>query len=255
MPEHKVTGPWWGSWIEAGVKKIPGALPVYSALRRMYLKRSSPERIFRGIFRGNKWDSRESVSGRGSELSQTRLLIDALPALLRDLQVKQILDIPCGDFNWMSRVPLDQVEYLGADIVGELIERNRIRHARRGLSFERLDLITDKLPRADLVLCRDCLVHLSFVDAFKALRNVCRSGSTWLLTTTYPSRSSNANILTGGWRTLNLEAPPFLLPKPVRVINEGCTQSRGAYHDKSLGLWGVESVAKAVSCFPQFVQL
>jgi hypothetical protein len=37
-----------------------------------------------------------------------------------------LLDIPCGDFNWMKLLNLG-VDYIGADIVGELIAENRRR--------------------------------------------------------------------------------------------------------------------------------
>jgi hypothetical protein len=41
----------------------------------------------------------------------------------------------------------------------------------------RLDLTGDPLPRVDVVLCRDCLVHLSFQNIFRAFANLRRSGS------------------------------------------------------------------------------
>jgi hypothetical protein len=46
------------------------------------------------------------------------------------------------------------------------------------------DLTRDPLPKVDLVLCRDCLVHLSFDDIYESLDNLRRSGSMLLLTTT-----------------------------------------------------------------------
>jgi len=43
--------------------------------------------------------------------------------------------------------------------------------------------------------------------------------------------------VTGDWRLLNLQRPPFNFPPPLRLMNERCTESRGAFGDKSLGLW------------------
>jgi len=97
-------------------------------------------------------------------------------------------------------------------------------------------LIEDHLPSADLILCRDCLVHLSYDDIRNALKNICSSNIRYLLTTTFPNRE-NRDIETGQWRPLNLEAHPFFLPKPIAVINENCSESKGAYSDKSLALW------------------
>jgi hypothetical protein len=97
-------------------------------------------------------------------------------------------------------------------------------------------------PAADLLLCRDCLVHLSFADIDKALRNIRRSSLAYLLTTTFPAESVNADIVTGDWRPLNLQAAPFNLPTPVELINEGCTEGDGAFADKSLGLWRIRDL-------------
>jgi SAM-dependent methyltransferase len=204
-------------------------------------------RIFTDIYTRNAWNGRDSYSGTGSDLYQTRIIAAAIPALARQLSVRSMLDVPCGDFHWMSRVDLDGVDYIGADIVDELIEQNRARHERPGLKFRRLDLLEDPLPTVDLILCRDCLVHLPFGDVFTALDNICRSGSEYLLTTTFPNRAENADILMGDWRPLNLEQAPFRLPPPLRTIREGCTEGGGYFVDKSLGLWRVEDVERALN--------
>jgi SAM-dependent methyltransferase len=227
-------------------RKIPGATRAYRVLRGIAIRTWSRERIFTDIFRGNKFGGTVSVSGIGSDLQQTRVLIYQLPDLLRKEHVRSVLDIPCGDFFWMRHVDLTGIDYLGADIVKELIERNQQQHQRGGVRFQRLDLVKDRLPEADLVLCRDCIVHLSFAEARRALLNICASRARLLLTTTFPDRKINVDIRTGDWRTLNLVLPPFSLPPPMRLVNEGCTEGYGAYADKSLGLWRVEDVAKAL---------
>jgi hypothetical protein len=66
-----------------------------------------------------------------------------------------------------------------------------------------------------------------------------RSGSTYILTTTFPSLAMNEDLKQpGDWRRINLEREPFRLPPPIRLLNEGCTEGvDGQYADKSLGLW------------------
>ena len=83
-----------------------------------------------------------------------------------------MLDIPCRDFQWMKNVDLSSVEYIGADIVNELIQINDRKYSKKGTNFQQLNLIQDKLPKVNLVFCRDCLVHLSFSDTFLALNNI-----------------------------------------------------------------------------------
>jgi hypothetical protein len=232
-------------------KKIPGATHAYQALRTMASRKWSRQAVFDDIFRRSKFGGTLSVSGAGSDLRQTHVLIEQLPRLMRELGVQSVLDIPCGDFFWMRHVDLAGIDYVGADIVEQLVEQNQRRHQKGRVRFQRLDLVKDRLPKADLVLCRDCLVHLSFAEARRSMRNICASGARLLLTTTFPRRTTNADIRTGEWRTLNLELAPFFLPPPLRLINEGCTEGDGGYADKSLGLWKVEDIARALGYSPQ----
>ena len=77
-----------------------------------------------------------------------------------------------------------------------------------------LDCTRDPLPAADLLFCRDCLVHLSFADIRRTLANLQASDISCLLTTTFPGAEANEDIVTGDWRVLDLERAPFHLPPP-----------------------------------------
>lgn len=203
------------------------------------------ERVFAKIHHRNDWRSNESASGTGSEDNQTKELVRCLPRILRDLGVGSLLDIPCGDFHWMRRVELAGIFYTGADILDSLIAENRKKYGADGRVFRQLNLIMDILPRADFVLCRDCLVHLSLADIAAAVRNVANSGSTYFAATNFPGRGTNIDIKTGGWRPLDLRADPFHFPQPIAVIEEGCTEAGGAYADKSLAVWRVSELPLA----------
>ena len=81
-----------------------------------------------------------------------------------------------------------------------------------------------------------------FEDALAALKNIKRSGSRYLLTTTFTERDSNMDIQTGQWRPLNMLKPPFSFPSPIMIINEKCTEGDGSWGDKSLGLWKISDI-------------
>ena len=91
----------------------------------------------------------------------------------------------------------------------------------------------------DAVLCRDCLVHLSFANIADALDNIRRSGCVFLIATTFTEHSTNSDIEDGDWRMLNMSVAPFFLGSPIALINEDCREAGGAYKDKSLGVWKV----------------
>ncbi|MAE30859.1 MAG: hypothetical protein CMO43_04580 [Verrucomicrobiales bacterium] len=203
--------------------------------RRLAKRFGTAEERFRHIYETNHWNEAESVSGPGSTLEETEPIRRELPALLAELGAASLLDLPCGDFHWMQQTDLGSVRYIGGDLVGDLIERNRAQHARDGVAFQKLDLVHDTLPAVDAVLCRDCLVHLSFADAQAALANIARSGAAWLLTTSFPGVTRNDDIVTGQWRPINLTLPPFNLPEPAKVIAENCTETEFA--DKTVAIW------------------
>ena len=203
------------------------------------LSELSIEERFARIYQTNLWFDAESRSGTGSNLDETAQLRASLPHLLRHLNTRRLLDVPCGDFNWMSHVDLSGIEYIGGDIVQPLIEANRERYESPARRFMKVDVINGPLPQADVILCRDCLVHFSFANIIAAFQTMKSSGAEYLLTTTFPAREVNKDIVDGDWRPLNLEQSPFLLPAPIEVIVEGCTQEGGAYADKALAVWRV----------------
>ena len=200
-------------------------------------------RVFEEIHRRNAWRDQESVSGTGSGLARASLFRADLEALVRALGVRTLVDCPCGDFNWLGHFDLGIDRYVGVDIVPDLIREVRRRHGAPGRRFLVADMVRDRLPRADLILCRDGLVHLSDADVSAALANFKRSGATWLLTNTFAGRAANPPITTGEWRPLDLAAPPFSLPAPIRMIDEHCEGFDGAYRDKRLALWRLADLA------------
>ena len=217
------------------VKSMPLTKPIYE-----FFHDTRRADVFEQAFCANVWGGRESRSGPGSDLQQARVIMAELPKLISEFGFTTLLDIPCGDFHWMQHVDLGQVHYIGGDIVSALIAMNQERYGSEIREFRLLDVTEDKLPRVDLILCRDCLVHLSYRLVRKALANIKRSGSHYLLTTTFPGLEKNSEVSTGGWRPLNLSAPPFDFPLPLRLINEQCPEER--YRDKSLGLWTLDSI-------------
>lgn len=221
-----------------GLRREPPA-----PLRPADLRGRPVQEVFTLIHAQNHWGSAESVSGSGSERGQTAALVRALPPLLRQYNVRSLLDLPCGDLNWMQHVDLSGVRYIGGDIVPAVVEADRQRFAHRPqLSFQHLDLLQDPLPAVDLVLVRDCLVHFSLADIERALANIRRSGARYLLTTTFTRVAENRDIVTGDRRPLNLQAAPFHLPPPLALIDEQCTEGNGRYSDKAMGLWAVEQL-------------
>ena len=198
--------------------------------------------IFAEIYNNNAWNNRESRSGPGSTIQATRSLVDRLPSLFQTFNIKSILDLPCGDFNWMKTVPMSDIDYMGADVVHELVDNNKISYP--GRKFLHLDLLTDPLPTVDLIICRDCLVHFSNHAVRRALFNICLSKSKFLLATNFTNHVTQGDIKIGQWRPLNLQSHLFGLPEPIYTINEELDLEK--YNDKSMSLWSIDSIRIAL---------
>lgn len=188
--------------------------------RKTSLSGRSAQDVFSEIYAGNLWGSDESRSGLGSTVEATAGLRATLPVLLDELGVKTLLDVPCGDFNWMQHVDLSGRQYIGGDIVPELIVGLKDRYEDGQRRFILFDILADPFPEADALLCRDLFLHFSFEDIRRALDNFRQSSCQWLITSTYPDVRHNPDILTGEVRPLNFAIAPFSWEQPSQVLTD-----------------------------------
>jgi hypothetical protein len=193
---------------------------------------------FQRIHDTNLWGAPESTSGLGSELDATAVLRAELPRLFKQLGVTSLLDAPCGDAGWINRVELG-VRYVGIDIVPSLIDALQACATAGEIlgEYHLADITADPLPRCNAILCRDCLVHLSFANIERAVANFRHSRAVWLIATTFPEWRTNADCEDGDWRALNFERAPFNWGPPLELLNENCLEAGGGWRDKSLGVW------------------
>jgi len=190
---------------------------------------------FSKIYEKNLWNSKESSSGEGSELSYTQPLRQWLITKLIKHNVKVLVDAPCGDFNWMRKVLENiNINYIGVDIVSSVIEKNKIQYGGgNNIHFLQKNICEDTLPKCDILMVRDCLFHLSYTDIDRFLKNISNVDYLYLLTTTHivNNKFTNKNITTGDYRTIDLFSHPFNFDKNSVVdrvddFPEGCRVQR-----------------------------
>ncbi len=222
----------------------------YLAMRDRHVERQlvslSEQERFTLIYRTGYWKGagKGSRSGEGSSMAATDAIRKSLPAMLQVRGIRSMLDLPCGDWHWMSTVNLGDIDYTGADIVDELVLQNQLRFGAPGRRFVKLDLTRNELPRCDLVFVRDCLVHLEEGQIRAAVRNIAASGSTYLAATTFSNVTQNGEPeLADRWRPLNLMLPPFNFPQPLDMLDD---RSGINPHDawKYMGVWRVDELAQ-----------
>jgi hypothetical protein len=192
--------------------------------------------VFTSIFKRNGWGNDESVSGAGSALASPSVLdsVKSLDFIIREWKIKTLNDAPCGDFYWMPLIlgRFPRIEYRGFDIVSEMIEWNKQRYP--DYDFQTTDVTINILPQADLIFCKDLILHLRDKDVAATLRNFKRSRSRFLLITNMTGcKNSELNSsLPGDFRHIDLLAEPYNFPTPIWSSNY-------------LALWSLDAIDEA----------
>lgn len=102
-------------------------------------------------------------SGPGSREENLKLKNDLIREILARQKIHSVLDIGCGDIEILKDVKIPT--YTGIDISEVVIERNRA--LKPEWEFMCADICKlDRLPKADLVLCLDVLIHQRRSKAF-----------------------------------------------------------------------------------------
>jgi SAM-dependent methyltransferase len=182
--------------------------------------------IFNGIYREGQLGQ-----GRRRQGSQ-RLGIDSghhprisfLPGRVHQTHgVTSIVDAGCGDWNFSSAIDWGGASYLGVDIASDVIDAVRRKHETGKIRFQVGD-VTDELPEADLLISKDVLQHLPNALVQKFIKNNLKKGKyKWVLLTN-DRGSGNVDTVPGGYRAIDLAAPPFdvngLVDLPIRFGSE-----------------------------------
>jgi hypothetical protein len=150
--------------------------------------------LFTKTYKENKWASNESRSGIGSHLEYTESIRKLIVELI-DGGVEYIWDCSCGDWNWMKEIRESLPNYVGNDIVDELIELNTKKFGSDTIKFQCGDMLEElkKLESAsvDLLLCRHTLEHLPTEYVTDVIKEICRVSKKALIT----SNSNEGNSL------------------------------------------------------------
>ena len=179
--------------------------------------------IFQHYFDTQFWGTDVSTSGPNSDPKFTPQLRLQLQQLLDQLAPSTLLDAGCGDANLIKYLDLKDTHYIGVDCVPGLVAQAQTTF--KGMvnrQFAVLDIVTEPLPKAELVLCRDVVHYLPNDLITRFLDNVKHSGAKYLLITHNTQCATSANDVTevGKFRPVNLCYPPFHLPEPKQVIME-----------------------------------
>lgn len=165
----------------------------------------SDQSIFSEIYGKNHWGN---GSGPGSSPSTTLSYRYLLESFIYSNNIRSVLDVGCGDWQHSRYIPWHGIDYVGIDVVPEIIARNIATFGTANISFMAANVKDMKLPPAQLVVIKDVLQHWNNQEIFDFLNKI-KTYKFAIITNSTQSSPSNRDILTGGFRPLNILLPPF----------------------------------------------
>lgn len=113
----------------------------------------------------NLWGANKTkfYSGEGSHHSNyVKPYITVVSSFLSSFSIPPVVcDLGCGDFNIGRQLVKYSNNYIGVDIVNDLILHNKKIFNQKQLEFKCLDLVKDSIPAGDCAIIRQVFQHLS----------------------------------------------------------------------------------------------
>jgi 2-polyprenyl-3-methyl-5-hydroxy-6-metoxy-1,4-benzoquinol methylase len=165
--------------------------------------------VFSKIYKEDLW---HGGSGAGSKLENVKEYVDILQKYIDKPEIKTVLDLGCGDWQFSKFLDLSSVSYLGVDVVESVIESNNTSYSASNIKFISRDITTYEIPKVDLIICKDVLQHLCNKDVVTILVKIITSSKFSLITNDFnPENTENKDIDNGDYRCLDFTLSPFYL--------------------------------------------
>ena len=175
-------------------------------------------KYFETVYAENLWKNEESVSGEGSTLKCSDMYLLFLKQFVTNNDIKNILDLGCGDFNLMKHFNYEDIKYVGVDLVNELIEKNNINYGKHNIKFlNRIIHNYEFEEKYDLIICKDVLQHWSIENVITFLKLI-KNYKYCLLINDFENdkykapvgfKIFNADIIDGWYTPIDLSIEPY----------------------------------------------
>lgn len=184
------------------------------------------------IYDLNLWGGKDFDFYSGTGSHDSKIISPYLDAVLTFLHSHNnsltVCDLGCGDFNIGQYLAPFTSRYIAIDIVEDLIKRNKSVFKEDNLEFKCLDIAKDELPKADCIILRQVLQHLSNSEIQEIVEKL--SNYKYVILTEHLPTGSfvpNKDIISGqGIRIKQksgvhlLESPFNLEIKKEKILNE-----------------------------------
>jgi ubiquinone/menaquinone biosynthesis C-methylase UbiE len=177
---------------------------------------SSIKNMFEETYFHDKWGLGESKSGIGSSLDYTINFRREFIKIIKEYNLKKIIDLSCGDWNWMKTIKDSLPSYIGVDVVEPLIKDNLEKYGNENISFVCNDMLSELEKYGDsnfdLVVCRHTFEHLEMNYIIKVLNQIKKISKYALITSSKEIDKENFDFMMDGssGRMIDLSKQPYL---------------------------------------------
>jgi SAM-dependent methyltransferase len=165
----------------------------YLSWRNRRFKSYSTKEMFTEVYSKNLWGTQNQpvigyYSGPGSHdvivVSEYVACIEKF--MRKNPNLRSAVDLGCGDFNIGKSIAPFFDEYIGVDIVEEVVEHHRKTVSIENVTFKTLNAIEEELPYSDVVFVREVLQHLKNDEIIRVINNIKRNTKCLVVTESLP---------------------------------------------------------------------
>ncbi len=166
---------------------------------------------FNDIYSSGYWGA---GSGGGSDPVNAAAYVKFLNGFIAEMEPGRVLDIGCGDGRLAAAVDWRGARYYGIDVAPGALELSLGKQddiTASAITFARMDALTDVLPPADLVICKEVTQHIDN-EAVSRLIERLREYPAVLHCSAMVEPINELAPRPGRSRGVVLSLPPFSLP-------------------------------------------
>lgn len=173
---------------------------------------------FENIYKKDIWNCNGVRSGHGSELKQTVNIRSFLDKFIPENSIKTVVDLGCGDLNWVKHTQAFVIDYTGIDIAEPLIEEHKLNYIDK--KFYSKDIVKDEIPECDLIIIHDVIFHIKIKDILDLFENIKHKFKYLLITSCNNFVNEDKHNIPYHFSKVNLEITPFNKTKGVMAADE-----------------------------------
>jgi SAM-dependent methyltransferase len=114
----------------------------------------------------------EGFSGGGSKLENIRPYYEYLTYFLSSKNIRSVVDLGCGDWEFAKHMDWTGIDYKGFDVVKSVIEKNNVRYGKDTIHFYCGNFLEMEIPSADLLICKHVLQHMPTADVLAFVKTI-----------------------------------------------------------------------------------